>query len=61
MHINYTILEKVLVQGTLSNTAFFNRFGLAYKLKGLSLEGFLSHHSYLGFSPQVGISYSFGK
>ncbi|MDB0006410.1 hypothetical protein N9E30_00475 [Flavobacteriales bacterium] len=61
VHINYTILEKVLVQGTLSNTAFFNRFGLAYKLKGLSLEGFLSHHSYLGFSPQVGISYSFEK
>lgn len=61
LHVNYTILEKVSIQGAVSNTAFFNRFGLAYKLNNVSLEAFLSHHSYLGFSPQVGISYSFRK
>ncbi len=61
MHINYSLLEKVSFHAALSNTAFFNRFAVSYRLKGLSLELFLSHHSYLGFSPQVGISYSFGK
>jgi len=61
LHINYSLLENLSLQGALSNTAYFNHFAFSYKLKGFTLDVFLSHHSYLGYSPKVGISYSLAK
>lgn len=61
LHINYAIFKSVIIQGAFSNNAFFNHFAITYSIRGLSIDAFLSHNSYLGYSPKVGISYSFGK
>ncbi|MGC6470478.1 MAG: hypothetical protein ACON4E_04340 [Flavobacteriales bacterium] len=59
--LNYSVLENLLLQYSLSNTANLNQFAIAYLIKNLAIESNIGYHKYLGFGPKIGISYSFSK
>ena len=59
LYLNYHVAEKIALQGAISNTAYFNHIAIAYEWKSLALEAILSYHSYLGFGPRIGVSYTF--
>ena len=61
LYLNYEVVKQLILQGAVSNTAYFSHFAVAYKWKSLALEAILSYHSYLGVGPRIGVCYTFQK
>lgn len=55
--INYFPIDKLALQTVVSTTSINNSFGIVFLWKHFSVDAFLSYHSYLGFSPQMALTY----
>ncbi|HRE75471.1 MAG TPA: hypothetical protein PK637_05030 [Flavobacteriales bacterium] len=57
----YKVVEKLAIRAGVSTRPTLNNFGFGFYLKQFTLDVAASYHQTLGFSPQVGMTYRFGK
>jgi len=55
----YFPIEKLGLFTAISTQASNNTFGIVYIWKSIAIDTYLSYHHYLGFSPQLALTYSF--
>lgn len=55
--INYYLLPNLDLSAVSSNKLDNNKFGFSYLYTNWTLDTFISYHSYLGFTTQLGFSY----
>lgn len=56
--IHYKPSSKIVLFSSLSTQANNNAFGIAFWWDNLCIDTFLAYHYYLGFSPQMALTYS---
>lgn len=59
--IEYQASQEIYIRGGGQSNPVQMAFGAGFRFKGLNLDLSSSWHSILGFSPQMGLSYRFGK
>jgi long-subunit fatty acid transport protein len=59
--IEYVPAKEIYLRAGMNSYPTQAAFGVGVKLQGLKFDLSSSYHSILGFSPQVGLSYVFGK
>ena len=59
--LDYSIIKSLSLRTGVSFQPVEMCFGVGWLIKTIKLDFAFSHHEVLGYSPQVGLSYSFGK
>lgn len=59
--IDYKPVDFLNIRAGISTTPLMGTFGLGFNFSGLQLDIASAYHPQLGFSPQAGLSYGFGK
>ena len=59
--IEFKVVPNFVLRTGISTNSTLLSFGMGYKTKGLNIDLAFSYHQYLGYSPFITLSYTFGE